>query len=302
MDFSNYKFRCHYQGSLVSVPKPLTINQSETLNSYRDRIFLGEKPLTIKQKADWHSLEHKLNESKKYSLTDTAKKICSKIVFYEKYKREFRLDLKQYCKGLEVEKAGRDLVSGVLGQLLVSDDERRTNEWVTGKRDIKHDCLSIDIKNAYDFESFNNHLLESTNEFYFRQQDSYMELWGIEDSLLAFTLVDTPFKLVNDELRRLDFKSNIMTIEGDIIDAKIEEVVNLVQNHIFTRKGLEEYCQLSSQVHIEWFDNFIEIPKKERVHLVPHKFDKVRIEQRNECLSLCREFMKNITPINNLKF
>lgn len=300
MDFSKYVFRCHYQGSLVSVPKTLTLNQKETLSSYNERINNNGKPLTEKQKEDWHSLNSKLSESKKFNLSDTAKKILSDIVFFEKYGRNFRLTNKYFDKGLVVEKEARDLISDVLGQLLTSDTERKSNDWVIGSRDIKHDEIIIDNKACYNFETFNKHLTESNNEYYFRQLDSYMDLWGIKDSLLAYTLVDTPFRIIDDEIRRLNWSLDVLTLEGDVKEDKIQLIIDLLQNHIYTRKGIEDYCSQSSTIKIEWFNNFIEIPKSQRVHFVNHPFDQTRIEQRNECLALARKYMNEINPINNL--
>lgn len=301
MSFSNYVFRCHYQGSLVSVPKPLTSKQIETLHAYRDRANGIGRPLTKIQEKDWHSLEHKNNESKTFKLTETAKGICTDIVFNEKFGRKFTLENKYFSKGLDVEKQSRDLISKVLGMNLIKCSERKSNKWVTGEIDIEPFGILPDIKSSYNFTSFNKHIIESNIEFYKRQLDSYMELWDINDSIIAFTLVDTPIRLVEDELRRLNWKELILNFEGEVYDEKIEDVVRLVENHIYTREALELFCQASGFVKIEWFDDFTEIPESERVHLVPHSFEKERIEQRNECLTLCREFMNNVQPINNLK-
>lgn len=298
MKFNNYKFRCHYQGSLISVPKPLTEKQIETLEAYRLRQSGEGKPLTSNQLKTWHSLEYKINESERYNLTNTAKKICTEIVFNEKYNRKFKLENKYFDKGLTNEKQSRDLLSEVLGELLTSDNERKTNEWVTGQRDIKHDELIIDIKSTWSFDTFNAHLLENKNEYYFRQLDSYMDLWNIKDSILAYVLTNTPINLINDHLRKLNYSKNILDLGGNVYEEKIPLVVKEVQNHIFTYKGLEKFCNQSSIVEINWFKDFKEIPKKERVHLVSHSFDKTRIEQRNECLTLCREFMNEIKPLN----
>ena len=46
MDFSNYIFRSHMVGNIISVPKPLTPNQSETLADYRKRQAGEGRPLT----------------------------------------------------------------------------------------------------------------------------------------------------------------------------------------------------------------------------------------------------------------
>jgi len=130
MDFSNYVFRCHYQGSLVSTPKPLTENQAELLEVYRNRKNGIGKPLPANMEADWHSLENKLAESKKVSLNDTAKKVLSNIVFYEKHGRNFQLSDKRLDKGILVEKESRDLISDILRMPLTADPERRQNDWV----------------------------------------------------------------------------------------------------------------------------------------------------------------------------
>lgn len=297
MDFSNYIFRCHYQGNLINVPKPLTQNQKETLEAYR----VKEK-LTEKQKKDWHELENKLNQSVEYKLSETAKKLLTDIFWNEKHGRITQLENKYFSKGIQVEKQSRDLLSEMFGVILTEDRERKSNEWVVGTRDIKHDEIIIDIKSSYSFNSFTNHLLENKHEHYFRQLDCYMELWGLKNSLIAYVLVDTPFNLIDDEIRRLDWKDNILNVNGDVYENKIEDVVALVQNHIYTEEGLFDYTQQSATVKMEWFGNFKEIPKNERVHLIEHSFDPVRIEQRNECLSLCRDFMNNIKINNNTNF
>lgn len=300
MRFDNYIFRSHYQGSLVSVPKPLTENQKETLSEYRDRANGIGRKLTEKQIKDWHSLEHKENESNVYSLSQTAKNICTDIVFFEQYGRKFQLENKSFSKGLEVEKTSRDLISQVLAKNLTKSTQRKSNEWVSGEIDIEPQGAIIDIKSSFSFQSFNKHLIDSNIEFYKRQLDCYMELWGLNESLIAFTLVDTPNRLVEDEIRKLNWKETILNFEGEVYEQNIPDVVKLVENHIYTRKSLEHFCQASGIVHIEWFDDFIEIPESKRVHLVPHYFEKERIQQRNECLKLCREFMNTVKPMNNL--
>lgn len=295
MDFSDYVFRCHMVGKIIDVPKPLTTNQEETLKAYSEK-----ETLTIKQHETLIALQHKLNESKKFKLSDSTKKELTRIVQFEKASRSKILYTKYMDKGLAKEKDARDLISEVLGVNLIKDPERKTNKWVTGERDVYHDDLLIEIKTAYSFESFSNILLEKANEIYLRQNDSYMDLWGINEGLICHILVDTPNSLVDDEIRRLSYNEDIMTIEGDIRDEAIDLVKTTVSNQIYTRKGLEEYCQWSATVHIEWFDDFVEIPVNERIHMIPNPFDKVRIEQRNECIKLARKYMNTVKPINNV--
>lgn len=283
-------------GQIISVPKPLTGAQIDTLAAYR----LKDKPLTDKQKKDLISLENRHNESKTYSLNTTAKKALNKIVFYEKTGRIKLLENQYLDKGIRVEKYSRDLMSRILGTALTKDDERKSNDWVTGKRDINNNDVIIDIKSKFSFETFYDCLIESSNENYLRQLDCYMDLWNVKKSLLCHILIDTPIDIVQRHVKRLDYSHNIMNVEGDIRDESIEFVVSEISNLIYTREGIEELCDESSIIHLEWFDNFKEIPEAERIHMVSHDFDKARIEQRNECIKLAREYMNTVIPVNNI--
>lgn len=299
MDFSKYIFRSHMVGSIVDTPKPLTVNQKETLSDFEERINGTGRSLTEKQKETYFSLKNKEIESKKYSLSDSTKKTLSRLVFAEKYGRKTELNSPMVSKGLEVEKKSRDILSNVSGLFLTPCEERKSNDWVTGKIDIDPVGVIVDIKSSWSWESYSNILESSTNDVYLRQGDCYMELWGINDFLLCHVLTDTPHKIVEGEIRRCDYQNNILDYDGNVKDEHIPEVVSIVTNHIFSRKGLEEFCNASSNVHIEWFNDFSEIPEQERVHMVPHSFDKVRIEQRNSCIKIAREYMNTVQPINN---
>lgn len=300
MDFSNYIFRSHMVGNIISAVKPLTANQFELLTTYSERKSGNGKPLTEKQDKELTSLQNKQNEANVCKLTDGAKGLLSNIVFYEKFGRKKLLENQYLEKGIIAEKQSRDLLSNVLGVFLTEDTERKSNDWVTGKRDIKSDVIITDIKTKYDFESFAKSLVDATSELYLCQLDCYMDLWNLPDSLLCHALVDTPEDLITSALRKDGFKKNFFNDSGDIREESISDVVSLISNHIYTREGLESYCDKSSNVYIEWFDDFVEIPEKDRIHMVAHSYQKERIEQRNESIQLAREYMNTVKPLNNI--
>ena len=301
MDFSDYLFRCHMVGKIIDVPKPLTANQKETFLSYLERSNGVGRPLTINQEKDLISLQYKHNESLSYKLSDSSKKELSKLAYAERYNRQIEINSPKLTKGIDVEKDSRDILTRVSGIFLTASNERRFNKWVTGAIDIEPSNMIIDIKSSWSWESFSKILEDSTNELYLRQLDSYMDLWNVKESLLCHILTDTPFNLIDSEINKKGWTDNILDMEGNVRDENIEDVVRIVTNHIFSRQSLEEYCQLSSIVHIEWFNDFIEIPEEERVHMIPHSLDKVRLEQRNECIILARKYMNECKPINNFK-
>lgn len=294
MNFDKYLFRCSEVGHFICAPKPLTERQRETLQAYR-----AKEKLTEKQNTEWHSLESKAYEATQFKLTEGQKKLLAKVAAYATYGRRPDITTKYFTKGNEVEKKSRELLGEIMGVFLSQDSERLSNAYVTGKRDIKGDII-IDIKSSYTLDTFRNHLVESASDIYLYQLDSYMDLWDAKESILAYCLIDTPGQLIEDEIRRLNWKEPILNFEGQVLDDKIEVVKDLVLEHIYTREGLEKFCQSSANVYIEWFTDFIEIPKHERVHLVYHAFDPVRIEVRNESIRKCREYMNEIKPLNNL--
>lgn len=287
-------------GNIISAEKPLTDNQFNLLTAYTERKSGNGNPLTEKQEKEFISLQNKHNEAGSCKLTEGAKGLLSNIVFYEKFGRKNLLENEYLEKGIIAEKQSRDLLSSVLGMFLTQDNERRSNEWVTGKRDIKSDSVIPDIKTKYDFESFAKCLVDSTSEIYLRQLDCYMDLWNIPDSVLCHVLVDTPFNLINNELRKEGYKKDIFNFDGDLKEEAIPEAKAIINNHIYTREGLERFCDESPNIYIEWFDDFVEIPAKDRIHMIPHSYQKERIEQRNESIQLAREYMNTVKPINNI--
>ncbi len=301
MDFSNYKFRSHWVGNIISVPKPLTKDQSDTLDAYRLRSSGDGKPLTENQQKTLIELEYKELKSKEYGLTEGQKKLLNELYFYEKYNRRKDLDIKFFKKGLEVEKSARDLLSKITGLYLTHNPENKKNEWVTGVTDVlPANGIIIDIKSAWSFESYSKILQDSANEVYLRQLDCYMELWQCNTSLLCHVLIDTPFQIVNDEIRRQAYKYNWTDFEGDIKKEFIRDVVDLVSNHIYSRESLENFVHESVNLNIEWFKDFVEVPESERVHMITHDFKPERIEQRNECIKIARDYLNTVKPLNNI--
>lgn len=301
MRFDDYIFPCYNVGNLVSVPKPFTGNQWKTLMDYRARAKGVGRPLTDKQQKTLIDLEYKNIQSQKYSLGETAKAQLDKLVFYERYGRRTSVSTAQMEKGLRNEKEGRDIVGEMLGMILTKDNEKKSNQWVRGIRDVKSDEVIIDIKTSWSFDTFTKHLREKPTELYLRQLDCYADLWGINDCLLAFVLTDTPNDLVEQAIRKENWTKGFLDGNGNVWEDKVPELVKLVEKHIFTRRALEGFCQQSMNVHIEWFEDFVEILDEERVHMVAHTCTQERLEQRNECLVLAREYMNNSQPINTSK-
>lgn len=297
-------------GDIISVPKPLTEPQVKMLQDYNERAKGIGRKLTDKQIETWHDLNSKLQKSREYSLTDGQKTLLRDLVRQAKFKYRDYPNADEMEKGLMVEKESRDLISEVLDIALVKDDERRSNEWVTGKRDIKSNIV-VDIKSAFSHSSFSKMLDDSykENERNLRQADSYMELWGCTDAVIAHVLVDTPLEIIEKKIRQVLFRSRLFNaISKEFTDEGFEIITGIVHDHVITEQGMDNLCasafQLMGDTYMEFnksmFPKWDETLKSERIHMISHSFDPIRIEQRNECIKLAREYMNTVKPVNNL--
>ena len=64
---------------------------------------------------------------------------------------------------------------------------------------------------------------------------------------------------------------------------------------IYTSKGLEDFCNENPAVHIEWFENFREIPENLRVKVFTIKKDDKLIETLYSQIEKCREYLTNLS-------
>ncbi|TDQ27679.1 hypothetical protein [Tenacibaculum caenipelagi] len=294
MNFDNYLFRPHAVVNIMGgVPKPLTANQEKTLNELKIRHEGDGKPLTLNQvKTLGGLLERK---DAKCTLTDAAKKYLEKLVFEELTKRSSKIQAKYLDKGLVQEDKSITTYSNVLDKLLLKNKERRTNKYFSGECDNSQGKIR-DIKSSWSYETFPLMDTKINNKGYIWQLDCYMDLWDLKESELVYVLVDTPNKLVNDEIKRLDWKHNVLDQEGNVRNEQSKElIVETVCNHIFTLKGLESFCENNSFVELEWFEGvFIEIPEEMRVKVFQHNYCEIRNRQLKEMIDLARDYMNEV--------
>lgn len=294
MDFNNFLFRPHAIVKIMGgIPKPLTERQLETYQNLLERHNGEGKKLTVKQVETLGSLSEKKNA--KCKLSDAAKKELVKIVFETLTKRSNKIKAKYLDKGIQQEDKSITTYSNVLDKLLLKNKTRKTNDFFTGECDNAQDKIR-DIKTSWSFESFP--LMDEVikNSGYEWQLDCYMDLWQLKESELVYCLVDTPERLLNDELKRLDWKHNILNNEGEVNSEEGKQLlIETVCNHIFTFKGLEAFCNKNSIVQLEWFEGvFREIPEEMRVKIFNHSYCEKRNAQLKEMIALARDYMNNI--------
>lgn len=194
-------------------------------------------------------------------LSETAKTYVHDLVLEEKYGIKKEFSSRYTDKGNEVEEIGIALVNEVLNyKFIYKNYEFFENEWVKGTPDVNTEEVLLDVKCSWDATTFPFFDTEVPNKDYFYQLQGYMWLTGKQESILAYCLINTPFQMVEDEIRRAHWKFNL-----------IEENTEL-------RKEVESK-------HV--FDH---IPEHKRVKYWFIRRDESVIEKIKERVELCREY------------
>ena len=194
-------------------------------------------------------------------LSETAKTYVHDLVLEEKYGIKKEFSSRYTDKGNEVEEAGIALVNEVLNyKFIYKNYEFFENDWIKGTPDVNTDEVLLDVKCSWDATTFPFFDTDVPNKDYFFQLQGYMFLTGKQESILAYCLINTPFQMVEDEIRRAHWKFNL-----------IEENTEL-------RKEVESK-------HV--FDH---IPEHKRVKYWFIRRDEAVIEKIKERVELCREY------------
>jgi len=194
-------------------------------------------------------------------LSQTAKTYVQDLVLQEKYGIRKEFSSRYTDKGNEVEDLSIALVNEVLNyKFIYKNDEHFSNDWVTGTPDVNTDEVLIDVKSSWDASTFPFFETELPNKDYFYQLQGYMWLTGKTESVLAYCLIDTPFDMVQSEVRRAHWNALII--------------------------GEDE--QLRKEVESK--HKFGHIPNNRRVKYWFVQRDEAVIEAIKERVEICREY------------
>ena len=123
-------------------------------------------------------------------------------------------------KGIENEDEAIQTASEVLKWGFVTKNETRfNNEWLTGEPDVFTDSLLADIKCSWNGSTFPMFDTELKNKDYFWQLQGYMMLTDMTQAELVYCLTNTPFQIVEDEVRRAHWKLNLIDEDLDVREA-----------------------------------------------------------------------------------
>lgn len=147
-------------------------------------------------------------------LSKTAQKHLLDVYIAEKYGRKKDIQTKQMKKGIEVEQDSIDLLSMYLKMPFTKNEERFSNEYITGLPDIIDNDRIIDIKSSYDLWTFIGNIPDKLDSLYYWQMQSYMWLTGTTSAIIAYCLVNTPESIIEQEKYYMLKKMDVATEEN----------------------------------------------------------------------------------------
>lgn len=201
------------------------------------------------------------SRSKKEVLSKTCQSYLQELAIEEMYNIKKDFTSRYTTKGNKVENDSIKLAEKVMGLgMMYKNTEKFENDYLTGTPDVNTDSCLLDVKSSYDGNTFPWFAEEIPNKDYYYQLQGYMALTGKRKAVLAYCLVNTPFEIVEDEIRRQHWNLNLIE-ENEQVRAEVEN----------------RHC----------FDH---IPAEKRIKTFTVKYDKEVIKQIYERIEHCREY------------
>jgi hypothetical protein len=133
-------------------------------------------------------------------LSETAKTYLNKIYVEELWGKRREITTKQMEKGNLCEPEGIAIISMLDGVEYTKNEERKSDDYITGEADIvAEDCIH-DIKCCWDAESFIPNLTDGINKADFYQAQGYMRLWNKPQARVRKCLISAPIEILKKEL------------------------------------------------------------------------------------------------------
>jgi hypothetical protein len=170
-------------------------------------------------------------------LSKTAQKHLLDVYIAEKYGRKKDIQTKQMKKGIEVEQESIELLSMYLKTPFSKNDQRFTNDYITGFPDIIDNDRIIDIKSSYDLWTFIGNIPDKLDSLYHWQMQSYMWLTGAKSAVIAYCLVNTPESIIEQEKYYMLKKMDVATEENP---EYIKEAMKIEFNMSFDDISIDE--------------------------------------------------------------
>lgn len=237
------------------------------------------------------SVVGELMGAKGLGLTGQKRAMYSYIEQFEGRSKEIKS--KYLEKGIANETGAIELVNEVLGTDYVKNEDRLTNDYLTGECDINSKDTISDIKCSWDRFTFADSIISGVKDYEW-QLRGYMELWDKPKSQLIYCLTDAPDKMILTELEKAAYPYG-----GDLPDFI---AIRIITNMIFDKDNFHRFLELAPidrQAVSKKIDSFVHIPKEKRVFCHSLERDQTKTELMYSRIEDARDYVESI--INTIK-
>ncbi len=185
------------------------------------------------------------------TLSETARTHCVDVFISQKYNRFTEFTSKECDKGNEVEEDSITIISRITGILWKKNDLEQKNDYIRGTCDLHNGEVELmsdeywkivkasqvrDAKSPYNAFTFFRAKFKEIKKLYYWQLLGYMWLTGARKCSLDYCLINTPYHIVERELKNESYNH----FEGDT-PAWIE--LQIIANHVYDIQTFNEYIQ-----------------------------------------------------------
>ncbi len=123
-------------------------------------------------------------------------------------------------KGVLAEQDSIDLINYIDGTEYIKNEERITNEFLSGIPDswrgesIRKADYVPDVKTSWDFDTFMENVGKPLNPVYWWQLQGYFDLTEAKEGEISYCLVNTPQSIIDSEVMKLQRDMDAVTIES----------------------------------------------------------------------------------------
>lgn len=183
------------------------------------------------------SLSKMMTRAKEGEIAVGTKTWLKEMVKEEFYEYRKQLDTPAINKGIDLENVSIDLLNEATFNDHVKNEERKTNEWLTGEADIVAISSIEDIKSSWSLETFPAFQEDAEaavkKSGYDWQLRGYMLLWNKPQASIRYCMISTPDYLLKDwddrsihKVDHIDPKDRLTTViikRDEEIEAKMLE-------------------------------------------------------------------------------
>lgn len=211
----------------------------------------------------------------------TGQSYCEAWLKEKMYNRRSEIKSKYLDKGNLSEEDGFTLMALELNLGMVfKNNGYFENDFICGTPDLIVGGIVYDNKCSWSLDTFPMFNNEIPNKDYWWQLQCYMDLTGCKEAVLAYTLIDAPFELVQQAVK-YEFNAN--------------KIYKIIMNMVYTRKYfdqlVETFCASSE------LKTFVEIPKEKRIKTFNILYDNDSILMLQKRVLESRNFINSL--LNN---